>query len=135
MFLRQLSEKEQDFEIFTLNDLGKKNQVDVQLDGNLGRQIGVNIFDKNYQETRFQECRYCVACEQIQRVERTKPIQETLVIHNIEKMRMKFKWQQDTDHEKPVCHGFYPEGGPLNNLKQKSSMVRLHFRNTAIKNK
>ena len=49
MFLWQLSEKEQDFEIFTLNDdLEKKNQVDVQLDGNLGRQIGVNIFDKNY---------------------------------------------------------------------------------------
>ena len=54
MFLQQ----EQDFEIFTLNDdLGKKNQVDVQLDGNLGRQIGINIFDKNYQEMRFQECR------------------------------------------------------------------------------
>ena len=49
MFLWQLSEKEQDFEIFTLNDdLEKKNQVDVQLDGNLGRQIGVNIFDQNY---------------------------------------------------------------------------------------
>ena len=62
MFLQQLSEKEQDFEIFTLtDDLEKKNQVDVQLDGNLGRQIGVHIFDKNYRETRFQECRYCVA--------------------------------------------------------------------------
>ena len=49
MFLWQLSEKEQDFEIFTLNDdLEKKNQVDVQLDGNLGRQTGVNIFDQNY---------------------------------------------------------------------------------------
>ena len=33
-----------------------------------------------------------------------------------------------------VYHGFYPEGEPLNNLKQKSSMVRLHFRNTSIKN-
>ena len=34
-----------------------------------------------------------------------------------------------------VYHGFYPEGEPLNNLKQKSSMIRLHFRNTSIKNR
>ena len=33
-----------------------------------------------------------------------------------------------------VYHGFYPEEEPLNNLKQKSSMVRLHFRNITIKN-